>query len=42
VEALDHTLWRTRFGKRLWICRESNWSMDEFVLVTDYRRRDEK
>jgi len=23
-EALDHTLWRTRFGKRLWICREVN------------------
>jgi hypothetical protein len=28
-EALDHTLWRTRFGKRLWICREANYRMDE-------------
>jgi len=41
-EALDHTLWRTRFGKRLWICREANYSTDEFVMVTDYRRRDKK
>jgi len=41
-EALDHTLCGTRFGKRLWICREANYSTNEFVMVTDYRRRDKK
>jgi hypothetical protein len=41
-EALDHTLWRTCFGKRLGICRDANYRMDEFVMVTDCRRGDKK
>jgi len=39
-EALDHTLWRTRFGKRLWNCRETDYRMDEFGMV--YRLQAER
>jgi hypothetical protein len=24
-EALDHTVWRNRFGKRLWTCRQTEY-----------------
>ena len=31
-EALDHTLWRTGLGKRLWTCRETDCGLNELEV----------
>jgi hypothetical protein len=31
-EGLDHTLWRTRFGRGLWICRKTYCSVNELRI----------